>query len=69
MKPPLVLGVLGSGKGSNFRAIIERIRAGRLNARVSLVISDVPDAGILQVAHDFQVPALYVRPGRFRAKL
>lgn len=69
MKSPLVLGVLGSGKGSNFRAIMERIQAGRLNAQVSLVISDVADAGILTVAHDFQVPALYVPPGRFRTKL
>jgi phosphoribosylglycinamide formyltransferase 1 len=69
MKDPLVLGVLGSGKGSNFRAIMERIRAGRLDARVSLVISDVPDAGILAAAHQFHVPAVHVRPGRFRTKL
>jgi phosphoribosylglycinamide formyltransferase-1 len=69
MKSPLVLGVLGSGKGSNFHAIMERIQAGRLNAQVSLVISDVADAGILTVAQDFQVPALYVPPGRFRTKL
>jgi phosphoribosylglycinamide formyltransferase-1 len=69
MKSPLILGVLGSGKGSNFHAIMERIRVGRLNAQVSLVISDIPDAGILTAAHDFQVPALYVRPGRFRTKL
>ena len=69
MKTPLVLGVLGSGKGSNFHAIMERIHAGRLNAQVNLVISDVPDAGILKVADDFQVPALYVQPGRFRTKL
>jgi phosphoribosylglycinamide formyltransferase-1 len=69
MKTPLVLGVLGSGKGSNFHAIMERIHAGRLNAQVNLVISDVPDAGILKLAHDFQVPALYVQPGRFRTKL
>ncbi|MBV9997557.1 MAG: phosphoribosylglycinamide formyltransferase [Verrucomicrobia bacterium] len=69
MKNPLVLGVLGSGKGSNFRAIMERIRAGRLNAQVSLVISDVPEAGILAAAHEFRVPALYVPPGRFRTKL
>jgi phosphoribosylglycinamide formyltransferase-1 len=69
MKAPLVLGVLGSGKGSNFHAIMERIHAGRLNAQVNLVISDVPDAGILKVAHDFHVPAQYVQPGRFRTKL
>ncbi|MBV9491234.1 MAG: phosphoribosylglycinamide formyltransferase [Verrucomicrobia bacterium] len=69
MEGLLTLGVLGSGKGSNFRAIMERIRRGELNARVGIVISDVPDAGILSLARDFQVPALYVQPGRFRTKL
>jgi phosphoribosylglycinamide formyltransferase-1 len=69
MKRPLRLGVLGSGKGSNFRAIMERIFDGRLGAEVRIVISDVDDSGILSLARDFQVPALYVRPGRFRTKL
>jgi phosphoribosylglycinamide formyltransferase 1 len=69
MKHPLRLGVLGSGKGSNFRAIMEQINDGRLDAEVRIVISDVEDAGILSLARDFQIPGLYVRPGRFRAKL
>jgi phosphoribosylglycinamide formyltransferase-1 len=69
MKHPLRLGVLGSGKGSNFRAIMEQIVDGRLDAEVRIVISDVENAGILSFARDFQVPALYVRPGRFRTRL
>jgi phosphoribosylglycinamide formyltransferase-1 len=69
MKRPLRLGVLGSGKGSNFRAIMERIVSGRLDAEVRLVISDVDNSGILSLARDFQVPGLYVRPGRFRTRL
>jgi phosphoribosylglycinamide formyltransferase 1 len=69
MKHPLRLGVLGSGKGSNFRAIMEQINDGRLDAEVRIVISDVENAGILSLARDFQIPGLYVRPGRFRAKL
>jgi phosphoribosylglycinamide formyltransferase 1 len=69
MRRPLRLGVLGSGKGSNFRALMERINDGRLNAEVRIVISDVEDAGILSLARDFQIPGLYVRPGRFRTKL
>jgi phosphoribosylglycinamide formyltransferase-1 len=48
---PLRLGVLGSGKGSNFRAILQAIQDGRLNASVAMVCSDVADAGILQLAH------------------
>ena len=69
MKHPLRLGVLGSGKGSNFRAIMEQIVDGRLDAEVRIVISDVENAGILGFARDFQIPALCVRPGRFRTRL
>ena len=69
MKRPLRLGVLGSGKGSNFRAIMEQIVDGRLHAEVRIVISDVENSGILSLARDFQVPGLYVRPGRFRTRL
>ena len=69
MKHLLRLGVLGSGKGSNFRAIMEQITSGRLQAEVRIVISDVEAAGILSLARDFQIPALYLHPGRFRTKL
>ena len=69
MKHPLRLGVLGSGKGSNFRAIMEQINDGHLDVEVRIVISDVENAGILSLARDFQIPGLYVRPGGFRAKL
>lgn len=69
MKRLLRLGVLGSGRGSNFRAIMEQITSGRLQAEVRIVISDVEDAGILSLARDFQIPALYLHPGRFRTKL
>jgi phosphoribosylglycinamide formyltransferase-1 len=69
MKHPLRLGVLGSGKGSNFRAIMEEIVGSRLDAEVRIVISDIENSGILSLARDFQVPGLYVRPGRFRTRL
>ncbi len=69
MKQPLKLGVLGSGKGSNFRAIMEQIVDGRLRAETRIVISDVENSGILSLARDYQVPGLYVRPGRFKTKL
>ena len=69
MKKRLKLGVLGSGKGSNFRAVVERINDGKLDAEVRIVLSDVPDAGILSYARDYQIPALYVHPGKFRTKL
>jgi phosphoribosylglycinamide formyltransferase-1 len=56
-------------KRLNFRAIVEQINDGKLNAEVRIVISDVPDAGILSYARDYQIPALYVHPGKYRTKL
>jgi len=66
---PLKLGILGSGKGSNFKAIAEAIDAGRLAAEVRLVVSDVEDAGILDYARARGLRAEFLAPGRFRTKL
>lgn len=63
------LGVLGSGKGSNFRAVLEAIHEGRLDAEVVLVISDVAEAGILQLAQDAGIPVATITDPRFKTKL
>lgn len=47
----MVLGVLGSGSGSNMQAILDAIDAGTLDARIALVLSDNPNAFILERAH------------------
>lgn len=65
----LNLGILGSGKGSNCRAILESIRNGKLKARVALIVSDVPGAGILEIANEFEVPTFLLPPGRWKTKL
>lgn len=46
----MVLGVLGSGSGSNMQAILDAIDAGTLDARIAIVLSDNPDAYILERA-------------------
>lgn len=63
------IGVLGSGKGSNFVAIAEACLAGQVPAKVALVISDVPDAGILDRANERGIAARFIPPGKFRTKL
>ena len=65
----LRLGILGSGKGSNCRAILEQIRDGKLQAEASLVVSDVFDAGILDIAREFGLNNTYLPPGNFRTRL
>jgi phosphoribosylglycinamide formyltransferase-1 len=46
----MVLGVLGSGSGSNMQAILDAIDAGTLDARIAIVLSDNPEALILERA-------------------
>jgi phosphoribosylglycinamide formyltransferase-1 len=63
------LGVLGSGKGSNFVAIADAAAAGKIPASVAIVLSDVEGAGILAHARDRKIPAQFIPPGKFRTKL
>jgi phosphoribosylglycinamide formyltransferase-1 len=63
------LGVLGSGKGSNFVAIADDVAAGKILADIALVASDVETAGILTLARDRKLPAQFIPPGKFRTKL
>lgn len=65
----LPIGILGSGKGSNCRAILEQIRKQTLAADPRLVVSDVFDAPILDIAREFGVPNAYLPPGKFRTRL
>jgi phosphoribosylglycinamide formyltransferase 1 len=69
MNSRLRLGILGSGKGSNFRAIAEAISVGALDAEVGMVISDVEHAGILALARERGMRAEFVAPGPFKTKL
>ena len=63
------IGVLGSGKGSNFVAIADACAAGKIPAAIALVLSDVESAGMLGHARDRNLPARFIAPGKFRTKL
>jgi phosphoribosylglycinamide formyltransferase-1 len=65
----LHLGILLSGRGSNFLAIVRSIREGRLhNVEIGIVLSNVADAPGLQAARDLNLPtAVFVSKGRPRA--
>ncbi len=65
----LKLGILGSGKGSNFKAIQSQIKQGKLDAVVAVVISDVANAGILELARSYGITGHFVSPGKFKTKL
>ncbi len=52
------LGILLSGRGSNFEAIAENVERGRLNAEIAAVISNRADAGGIAIARERGLPAL-----------
>ncbi|WP_348263303.1 phosphoribosylglycinamide formyltransferase [Telmatobacter sp. DSM 110680] len=69
-KAPFRIGVLLSGRGSNFLAIAKSIREGRLSGvEIAIVLSNVADAPGISAARDLNLPtAVYVSKGRPRAE-
>jgi phosphoribosylglycinamide formyltransferase-1 len=67
---PVRLGILLSGRGSNFLAIAESIRAGRLEGvEIAVVVSNVAEAAGVAAARERGLPtAVFVSKGRERAE-
>lgn len=65
----LRLGVLGSGKGSNFRALVEALQEKGVPAEVVMVASDRAEAGILEWAKEFKIPTWVCPRGKWQSKL
>lgn len=64
----MVLGILGSGSGSNMQAILDAIDAGTLDARIALVLSDNPDAYILERARKRGIETALIDCRGFKTK-
>lgn len=62
------LGILGSGSGSNYQSIHDAIRSGVLKAEIAVVMSDNPDAYILERARSWGVPAEVIDCAGFKTK-
>jgi len=54
------LGILLSGRGSNFEAIARNIEAGRVPARISVVVSNREEAPGLALAKKMGLPARFI---------
>jgi phosphoribosylglycinamide formyltransferase-1 len=62
------LGILLSGRGSNFEAIARNIAAGKISdARIAVVISNKTDAGGLEIARRLGLTALAI-PSKGKAR-
>lgn len=65
---PLSLVVLISGSGSNLQAIIDAIESGQLNANISAVISNRPDAFGLTRATKHNIPTISLDHTQFTSR-
>ncbi len=61
----LPVAVLISGSGSNLQAIIDRIAAGAVDARIALVVSNRPEAYGLVIARERGIPTLALPHGDY----
>lgn len=60
----LSIGVLASGRGSNFQSIIDAIESGSLKAKIVLLISDNPNAFAIERARKHDIEPLIMVPGQ-----
>lgn len=59
------IAVFASGRGSNLMAILNAIKEGKLNARISVVISNNSNAGALEIARANGIDALHISRKQF----
>ena len=62
------IGILLSGRGSNFEAIARNVASGKIpNARIAIVVSNRGDAGGIETAHRFGLET-FVIPSKGKAR-
>jgi phosphoribosylglycinamide formyltransferase-1 len=60
------IGVLASGRGTNLQIIIEAIEEGKIEGRISIVISDNQDAFALKRAEQYNIDIRYINFKEFK---
>ncbi len=62
--------ILGSGKGTNARALLQAQQNGELGlAEIVGIFSDNPTAPILKLGPRYDISAFYLKPGDYKTKL
>jgi phosphoribosylglycinamide formyltransferase-1 len=64
----LKIGVLASGRGSNFQAIIDATESGKIDASIEILIVDNPSAFAIKRAENHNIPHLHINPKDFTTK-
>lgn len=58
--PPLKLGIMASGSGTNFEAVAQGIASGQLNAQIQVMIYNNPGIKAVQRAEKWAVPSVLI---------
>lgn len=61
----LTIGVLASGRGSNFQSIIDNIKSGHINAKIAVLITDNAKAYAIERARNNNIETLVLIPKNF----
>jgi phosphoribosylglycinamide formyltransferase-1 len=62
------IAIFASGRGSNFKAILNAIDAGELPARASLLLSNRSDAGAMETAREHCIPTIHISRKMFASE-
>jgi phosphoribosylglycinamide formyltransferase 1 len=64
----LKIGVMASGSGTNFEAIARSIADGKLNAQISVLVYNNPDAKVRSRAEKWGVPAILLDHRQYKKR-
>ena len=64
----LTIGVLASGRGSNFQSIIDNINSGYIKAGIAILMTDNPKAYAIERAKNNNIDVLVISPKDFSDK-
>jgi len=62
---PIHIAIFASGAGSNARKIIEHFEKKDLPIKVSLIVCNVPGAGVIEIAKEKAIPTLMINKADF----
>jgi len=63
------VAVLASGRGSNFLAILNEIKAGRCNAEIKVLITDNPEANAIEIARQNKISFEIIERPNFKNRI
>jgi len=68
LEETLSLGVMASGSGSNFAVLAAAIAKKQLNAQISVLIYNNPDAKVKEKADHYNIPAVFLDHRQFKPR-